>query len=320
MPANVLLNIRTSIITIIFFPVLLAAPGNTQMHTKKHPLPAETLFTWPLEGAPDDPHIICDGFGPRLNFDLYDFHRGVDIAGEECETVVLASSSGTVRISADYDERYPNSGIIIQIQYPDLDNLEYRTNYIHLCDRWVEEGEEVQQGQPIGLLGITGAHWPHLHFEIRVGDTAQNPLSFLSYEKAEHSISIASVDTTNMPGTIDIFTEVSTPGEVLDINQVLVRVYDIGKGLEEIGAKYVNFNDYYNCGTDDECFVEDSTEICIDPINFWCYKETWDIGVSFSGFPAAKFVLVEAEATDCSGKTVKAYWSNISKLKLLPRQ
>jgi murein DD-endopeptidase MepM/ murein hydrolase activator NlpD len=44
----------------------------------------------------------------------------------------------------------------------------------------VKKGQMVKQGQVIGKVGHTGrASGPHVHFEIRHGQTARNPLFFL---------------------------------------------------------------------------------------------------------------------------------------------
>ncbi len=52
------------------------------------------------------------------------------------------------------------------------------TVYAHLSKVLVQRGQNVSQGQTVGLVGATGwATGPHLHFEVRVNGTQQDPLA-----------------------------------------------------------------------------------------------------------------------------------------------
>lgn len=52
------------------------------------------------------------------------------------------------------------------------------TVYAHLSKLMVQKGQNVSQGQTIGLVGSTGwATGPHLHFEVRVNGTQQDPMT-----------------------------------------------------------------------------------------------------------------------------------------------
>jgi murein DD-endopeptidase MepM/ murein hydrolase activator NlpD len=51
------------------------------------------------------------------------------------------------------------------------------TVYAHLSKVMVKRGQNVSQGQTIGLVGSTGwATGPHLHFEVRVGGVQRDPM------------------------------------------------------------------------------------------------------------------------------------------------
>ena len=276
-----------------------ANPGN---------LPTIADFIWPISGAPDC-YLIGDAFGPRLLGTDYDWHRGIDIQGNEGVTPVIASAVGFVRISADCDERYRRCGKIIQIEGYDRNGQRYRMNYCHLDRRLVDRGERVTQGTEIGRVGCTSATWSHLHFEIREGDTPRNPYCYLPHLNLNnHSIVIESVTTNSM--SINVSLRVTTPRNELDINEVRVRVLD-SSGIE-VDNKYINFNARHNCGTDDQCVMDGSTEICIFPENFWYDESNWETVFEFSGLasPGSGLVEVVAEARDCGGEVASARWSS----------
>ena len=54
----------------------------------------------------------------------------------------------------------------------------HETVYAHLSKLLVQRGQNVSQGQTVGLVGSTGwATGPHLHFEFRVNGTQQDPMT-----------------------------------------------------------------------------------------------------------------------------------------------
>ena len=100
-------------------------------------------------------------------------HQGVDLAAPVGESV-LASKSGRV-VSAFEEKGY---GRWIEILHPDG----LKTRYAHLSLMAVQKGDWVRVGQIIGNCGKSGnainPHIkPHLHFEIRSGQTSLNPSS-----------------------------------------------------------------------------------------------------------------------------------------------
>ncbi len=280
-------------------------------------------FTWPITGAPASPHLVCDAFGPRLNGNEYDWHKGIDISGTT-STVVSASTSGQVRISAYSPDNYKNCGKMIQIQYPNTQTLEYRTNYCHLSERGVDTDTIVTQSDKIGLVGNTKTptsttSWYHLHFETRQGDTPHNPYCYLPHPDLDrHSIEISNVVTSSLPVSISVSLRVTAPRDELDVNEVRVRVLALDAGGVEVDNKYVNFNEKHNCGTDNACETDGSTQICINPQHFWCDISEWDVRFTFSGLSASSLVMVLAEAKDCGGVVKTATWNNLPGKIYLP--
>ena len=96
------------------------------------------------------------------------FHPGVDLAGTNGVTPVMAAASGTVvqvvsgcKVGArSCGGRYGNH---ITIEHSNGT----MTRYAHLSSTKVKAGQSVSQGQTIGVLGNTGySTGPHLHFEV----------------------------------------------------------------------------------------------------------------------------------------------------------
>ncbi len=102
-------------------------------------------------------------------------HKGVDLLASVGEAV-YASKSGRAVVRND-----PGGyGRYIKIYHPGG----FMTLYGHLFEVCVKTGQKVSQGQIIGKVGRSGnARYKgmktHLHFEIRTGDTAIDPMGLI---------------------------------------------------------------------------------------------------------------------------------------------
>lgn len=97
-------------------------------------------------------------------------HPGIDIANA-VGTQEVAADAGRV-IFAGWGEY----GIYVEIDHGNG----FQTVYGHMSAVSVQVGQLVTPGQLIGLMGSTGrSTGPHVHFEIRYQNVAQNPLDFL---------------------------------------------------------------------------------------------------------------------------------------------
>jgi RHS repeat-associated protein len=123
-------------------------------------------------------------FGPRNGRN----HNGIDINfsggyNTDYGAPIVATHSGTVvRINSTNEGR---AGRYIEIESPDGS---FMTRYLHLSSIAVEEGQEISEGQTIGLLGGSGkgydmkvdkkspGYWAHLHYEIHRNGTPINPI------------------------------------------------------------------------------------------------------------------------------------------------
>lgn len=107
----------------------------------------------------------------------YEFHAGMDIDGEKGDMLV-APANGVV-VKAGWQGGYGN---LIEIDHGNG----LTTRYGHLSQLKVKEGDTIQRGQLIGLIGSTGrSTGPHLHYELRLDDKAINPRRFLPPEPTE---------------------------------------------------------------------------------------------------------------------------------------
>ena len=94
-------------------------------------------------------------------------HQGIDIAAPE-GTPVPASNRGQV-VFADFVIMTGNTVVIEH-------GAGLKTIYMHLSEIDCAEGDIVEQGDIIGLVGSTGySTGPHLHFEVRIGDQSISP-------------------------------------------------------------------------------------------------------------------------------------------------
>jgi murein DD-endopeptidase MepM/ murein hydrolase activator NlpD len=98
-------------------------------------------------------------------------HYGVDIPGR-MGTPVLASAPGVVRFAGAAG----GYGEMVEIDHDGA----LATRYAHLSRILVRPGTRVEQGQLVALMGSTGrSTGSHLHFEVRVGGRAVDPLAYL---------------------------------------------------------------------------------------------------------------------------------------------
>lgn len=110
----------------------------------------------------------------------YDIHHGVEF-NNPSGTEVMAAGDGIVKVAGDdLKIRYSNlldfygNVVIIEHQQNEIPEPIY-TVYGHLSEINVSVGQEVHQGQLIGLVGATGyAIGSHLHFEVRFGSDRYN--------------------------------------------------------------------------------------------------------------------------------------------------
>ncbi len=125
------------------------------------------IMRWPVEGN------VITPFGKRYNPDLGTevISNGIDIEATKGSTV-HAVAPGKIEFS-DWWQSYGKMVIVSHSQG-------YYSLYAHLSRVLVNVGSDVKEGDVIGEVGDTGSlEGPYLHFEIRRGRQAVDPLVYL---------------------------------------------------------------------------------------------------------------------------------------------
>lgn len=118
-------------------------------------------FIVPLSGS------INSLFGPRNG----SFHDGIDIGAPE-GTPILAVADGEVV----YSSQLRGYGSMVIVRHASGIVSVYAHNQSNL----VREGQKIERGEIIAKVGSTGrVTGPHLHFEIRKNNAAQDPLLYM---------------------------------------------------------------------------------------------------------------------------------------------
>lgn len=137
--------------------------------SRSAPMPLwEGPFIWPVEGR------ITSEFGliRMVNGVPSGRHSGLDIAAPT-GTPVRAAGGGVVVLAA----HHLTTGKTVIIDH----GWDLSTSYLHLSEIHVAPGEQVTQGQVIGLVGSTGfATGPHLHWTANLNGVFIDPRLLLT--------------------------------------------------------------------------------------------------------------------------------------------
>ena len=121
-------------------------------------------FLWPVHGK------IVSGYGPKEGGF---FNDGINIAVKE-GTPVVAADDGVVVYAGNEIRGFGN---LVLVKHANG----WMTAYAHNAEFLVRRGEEVRRGQAIAKAGASGTvSSPQLHFEIRRGSHAVDPMKYLA--------------------------------------------------------------------------------------------------------------------------------------------
>jgi murein DD-endopeptidase MepM/ murein hydrolase activator NlpD len=102
-------------------------------------------------------------------------HAGTDFAAPH-GTPIYATADGVIT-HAGWLSGY---GLLVKIQH----EFGIETRYAHQSKLRVKVGQRVSRGQRIGDMGNTGrSTGTHLHYEVRVGGKAVNPMIYIKAAK-----------------------------------------------------------------------------------------------------------------------------------------
>lgn len=140
---------------------------------------------------------LASGFGMRVHpiYKVKVMHPGIDFSAPQ-GTPVYATGAGKV---VEVKTSLSGYGKQVIIDH----GFGYRTRYAHLQDFKVKEGQQVERGQGIGLVGNTGTSTaPHLHYEIYREGERVNPIYYfyqdITAEEYEVLVQLASIENQSL--------------------------------------------------------------------------------------------------------------------------
>lgn len=116
---------------------------------------------------------IVSGYGVRIHpvFNTERKHEGIDIDGQTGDPVKAALDGEVAEVRQD-----DYFGNVVVLDH----GKQLKTVYAHLGEAKVTTGQQVLQGEIIGLVGNTGiTTGSHLHFEVRKNGKAVDPVNEL---------------------------------------------------------------------------------------------------------------------------------------------
>jgi murein DD-endopeptidase MepM/ murein hydrolase activator NlpD len=128
---------------------------------------AATPSIWPVKGW------VTSGFGPRISpfTEKPAWHDGLDI-GATPNAPVQATARGRVTATG-FDSKLGN---IVRLDH----GYGIETLYGHLAKSLVKEGQRVNRGDVVGLVGSSGlATGPHLHYMVKANGQALDPNKYI---------------------------------------------------------------------------------------------------------------------------------------------
>ncbi len=147
----------------------LATEGNDVAEAQSPVKAADTTsalptFRWPVRGR------VITSYGAKTNGKQND---GINVAVPE-GTPIKAAEDGVVTYAGNELKGYGN---LILVRHSNG----FVTAYAHASELMVKRGDAIKRGQTIAKSGQTGeVGSPQLHFEIRKGSSAVDPLQFLN--------------------------------------------------------------------------------------------------------------------------------------------
>lgn len=147
-----------------------ASRGGSRAAAAEFNQPAPDIWLLPVKS-----YDVSSTYGQRWGT----LHAGIDLAARE-GTPITAAAAGVVAL-CKWNGGY---GYAVEINH----GGGVTTVYGHSSALKCKEGQKVQAGDLIALVGNTGnSYGAHLHFEVRQGGTAIEPMAFM----LKHGVNVA---------------------------------------------------------------------------------------------------------------------------------
>lgn len=231
--------------------------SNDRINTALSVLGSTGAFVHPVSDA-----AVTRGYAEYVDADSdgdFEYHAGIDFISTSGNLDIAAAAQGTVRtlpVGTYGSEEEENFGLGNVIIIDHTDALGVYTLYAHLESILVSDGQEVEAGDIIGIMGntgfTTGENGIHLHFEVKDRgvlsgnrtDTA-NPFAYTSLDPDTPPESTPNVPGhPNKFGFHDPLSFIQLPIELVN-DQVAIEV--VSSSLEIRSAP--NFNQSAVLGT-----------------------------------------------------------------------
>lgn len=225
-----------------------AVPAAPLTTTPKYQLPPEQV---PLSAGPFDHFWLTrpvDVTANSVSLFYYPYgssgqgwrvHHGIDLPnpiGQEVRAagsghVVWAGQTSSREVLEDGFELYSAYGNFVVIEH----DFSWRgqrvwTLYAHLSAIIAKEGEYVETGDVIGLVGTTGAvTGPHVHFEVRIGRNSyfstRNPMLWMA-PYIEHGVVAGRVLDEEGREIDNVLVQLNSAGRVFDRTTTYINPFD----------------------------------------------------------------------------------------------
>ena len=137
---------------------------------------------------------LTSAFGYRVLEGKEQYHSGYDLVGIGSNEVVAAVPGKVIRSRIITDKNNPTWQWGNYVCIRAFDGYDYY--YCHLKSRAVTEGQIVQAGEKLGIMGNTGYSFgAHLHFEVRIGNVKIDPEKILGIPNKVGTYAITQFET-----------------------------------------------------------------------------------------------------------------------------
>lgn len=198
-------------------------------------------FRRPVDASANSASLFYYPFGSNGPANEWRVHHGVDMPNPIGEPI-QAAASGTVIFAGRADAIAQARGLGLYMSYGNVVVIQHDegyagqpiwTLYAHMEAVIAEEGQHVEQGEIIGLIGGTGdVSGPHVHVEVRMGENdyyhVYNPLLWI-VPYLGHGVVAGRVTYADGTPIEDATVTLSQRGRVVQTTSTYIRAREPGQ-------------------------------------------------------------------------------------------